>query len=125
MGLLFLIGMAIFLGITEGYYIAIIICAQLMFFFLIILILPKRLEVWYDSVKIVTICGYKHSLPMHTITTAEYASLCEIGIKCATSLVNRVRIVRNSGFNYIVTPEDPEQFILAVRQVLSPSLVVV
>ena len=50
--LLFLIGMAIFLGITEGYYIAIIICAQLMFFFLIILILPKRLEVWYDSVKV-------------------------------------------------------------------------
>ena len=61
---------------------------------------------------------------MNSIYDVEYASLCEIGFKCATSVRNRVAI-RKIGYDCVITPADPEGFIKAVKQIKFPNSIYV
>ena len=52
---LFLLGLAIFLGITADGYAGLLIGVEVLLCLLIPLIFPRRLEVWRDSVKVCSI----------------------------------------------------------------------
>ena len=84
--------------------------------------LPRAFELWPDRIHIVLGWSWGFSIPLSTITEVLPAPGVApwIGIKAmfATSFKTPVQIKRTKGMNFVLSPDNPAEFIGSVRNAL-------
>ena len=134
-------GMGVTLAVFQLWLPAAALFFSMVFTFtLLTMVIPKRLEVWSDGVKVpfsylnmffyhshcqqvVFYPGYKWGIPIKTIRSIEENpnACCASGrgIKFTTS-VSRVVVIHRKGLVVKLSPENPSEFCSQVRYALSP-----
>jgi hypothetical protein len=84
------------------------------------LVMPRRYEVWPDKVRVVLGWPMSWSIPMATIAEARPASAVTSyvywGFRFATRLKTAVEIRRSKGWNFVVSPNDRDEFMRVVME---------
>ena|SRR3990167_3067325 len=123
LAVLLLLGSTILIAVLQVWVsLIIMVLTSGIVFGIVFLCIPKRLEVWSDSVKIVFIPGYKWSLTLASILSVEEnPEICSItpGVKFSTSLSRNIRIYRR-GLAVKLSPEHPVEFCQQIRYAMSP-----
>ncbi len=102
---------ALFL-VYEGIFLA------LLFYF----IMPRKLEIHQDKLRIVLGSPFAINIPLSTIKEAKKTSGTKAfvysGVRFATSSKYVVEIVRNKGMNYVISPRNGELFLEQLNQAI-------
>lgn len=95
---------AFFTLIGEGIFVAI----------LFYLIMPRKYQIYQEKLRIVLGASLGFNIPLSTIKEAQHVSGSNAyvfsGIRFATSNKYVLAIVRNKGWNYVISPKNGENF---------------
>ncbi len=84
--------------------------------------LPRAFELWPDRIRIVLGWSWGFSIPLSTIAEVLPASgvapWIRLGAMFATSFKTPVRIKRTKGMTFVLSPDNPVEFIGSVRKAL-------
>ena len=116
----FSIGMFI-VNIIGG---VVMVAATVFIFALIFSLMPRRIELWSDSLRVRFFCGFSVTTPFCNIVGVERLIGCTIftGLKFGTSFSNRVAVYRrNSCYTaLLITPDRADEFVAELRSLISP-----
>ena len=119
----FLLGSAILLAFLNVWLSVIItVPVTVIVVAILVLLLPRRYEVWSDSIKIVFIPGYKYSISLASVLSIEENPPCcssTPGINFSYSVSRRVMIHRR-GLGVKLAPEHPTEFCQQIRYAMTP-----
>jgi hypothetical protein len=98
--------------VCEGIFLA------LLFYF----IMPRKLEIQQDKLRIVLGSPFAINIPLSTIKEAKKTSGTKAfvysGVRFATSSKYVVEIVRNKGMSYVISPRNGELFLEQLNQAI-------
>ena len=98
----------------------VVLCLDCLVFWLV---MPRRYEVWADKVRIVLGWPAVCTIPMTTITEARPASAVTVyvywGFRFATRRATAVEIRRSKGWNFVISPNDRDEFMRVVAEATS------
>ncbi len=98
--------------VVEGIFLA------LLFYF----IMPRKLEIHQDKLRIVLGSPFAANIPLSTIREARKTSGSKAfvysGVRFATSSKYVIEIVRNKGMNYVISPQNGELFLEQLNQAI-------
>lgn len=126
--LLFLIPIGLFIGAViatfnlESEAALVLIGEGLFFILLFYFIMPRRYQIFNDRLRIVLGAPFRIDIPLSTIREVKHSSGIKAfvysGVRFATSTKNVIEIVRNKGFNYVISPNNSEVFREQLNQVI-------
>lgn len=123
LSLLLVVSSLVFIAFLEVWLSVIIVAVTTSIIFgVIVLVVPKRLEVWSDCIRVVFIPGYKWSISLASILSLEEnPDCCTVtpGIKFSTAITRNVIIYRR-GLAVKLTPEHPAEFCQHIRYAMAP-----
>ena len=96
-------------------------------FLIIFCLIPRQIEVWNDSIKIQFYPMYKYTIPFNEITEIKIKGACDVSYafcKLTTNLTGeKVEIwkKKNCVSVFLISPEDPKEFVSYVRYRMNPS----
>ena len=123
LALIIMLGSTIFVAFIEVWLsvVSIVVVAAI-FIGVILLVTPKRLEVWSDSIKIVFIPGYKWSVSLASVLSVdENPDVCSFipALKFSTAMSHNVLIYRR-GLAVKLSPEHPAEFCQQIKYAMAP-----
>ncbi len=126
--LVFIIPIGLFIGAAVSAYYqeleaALFLIGEGAFFVLLFyLIMPRRYEIYQDRLRIVLGPPFGINIPLSTIKEVRHSSGVKAfmysGIRFATSTKYVVEIVRNRGFNYVISPQNGDLFLDQLTQAI-------
>jgi hypothetical protein len=77
--------------------------------------MPRKYQIYEDKLKLVLGKPFSIDIPLSTITEVKHSSGIKAfiysGVRFATSSRYAIEIVRNKGFNYIISPQKGNTFL--------------
>ena len=118
--LLYIIPIGLFVGVVitafnlEYEASLVLVCEGIFFVLLFYSIMPRRYQIFHDRLRIVLGTPFGINIPLSTIKEVRHSSGMKAfvysGIRFAASTKNVIEIVRNKGFNYVISPKNGEVF---------------
>jgi hypothetical protein len=116
-----MLGLGVTAAVMDGGYAAVVVFVVFAIDTLVFwLVMPRRYEVWPDKVRVVLGWPVACNIPMATIAETRPASAVTSyvywGFRFATRLKTAVEIRRSKGWNFVVSPNDRDEFMRVVAE---------